>query len=159
MKFNIFVSNRFINAGGNYVDWDGLRSMMNSGIVGIGAHTYNHIDSRLIRNDELFNHEILDANREIEEELGIYPSDFCFPYGYYDRQIVNRLTEKKVYKRLYTSNCIRAVRISECDIVGRTGISTDDTMRIFKNKIMDRYRVIKYYSRFIGAQEIEINLL
>ena len=157
MKFNIFIANKYINQGGQFLDWNMLFAMVVSGIVGVGAHTYNHIDSKLIKTDEIFSNEITAANEEIEKELGFVPTDFCFPYGYYDEQIVNRLAEEQTYQRLYTSNTIEPVCLNDCVIIGRTGISTDDSIKVFRHKVRDHYRVMKYYSRMVGAGELEFH--
>ena len=157
MKFNIFISNKYINEGDKFLNWDQLRNMMSSGIVDIGAHTYNHIDSRLIDNDEIYRREIVDANLEIKAKLGFEPTDFCFPYGYYNKQIAERLTTEKTYKRIYTSNYIDMVKINNCIITGRIGISTEDTIYMFKHKVKGHYRIIKYYSRMIGAGLLELH--
>ena len=104
IKYNIFLAVGSIGIDDKYLSWQDIRAMYQSGLVDFGAHTYSHIDSRLIT-DANFSREVLEANAIIHRELGVDVSDFCLPFGYYNDTLLNYLDAKRCYKRVYTSDC------------------------------------------------------
>ena len=95
------------------------QEMLDSGLVGFGAHTFSHIDARKI-NEKNINLEIYRANEEIKDKLGIIVKDFCLPYGYYDNKTIMRLSRLKIYKRIYTSDGMKNIKLNnDVDIIGR----------------------------------------
>lgn len=143
MKFNIFLEVGAINKNQNYLTWDMVNEMKESGLVGFGAHTFNHVDARLI-NESNIDVEIHKANREIYNKTGLVVNDFCFPFGYYDNKIISLLDDINVYKRLYISDGRRINRKNTVDLIGRIGIEDDDNKNMFIAKLEGRYNLYYY---------------
>ncbi len=144
LKFNIFLEVGAINKKDNYLTWDMIREMKDSGLVGFGAHTFNHIDARLIDESNV-DVEIYKSNNIIFTETGINVKDFCFPYGYYDKRILNYLKKLDVYKRIYTSDGRKVTKYGNLYIIGRIGIENEDTLKEFKYKLEGRYNNFYYF--------------
>ena len=157
LKFNIFLEVGAINKKGNYLNWKMINEMIESGLVGIGAHTYTHKDARFIDRNN-FNKEILEANEEILRNTGVQVEDFAFPFGYYNKNIIKLLDELKVYKRLYTIDCRPTLKTNNTIIYGRVGISDDDSDNDFISKLAGRYDIYYfitwYFRRNIIRKEI-----
>ncbi len=70
------------------VGWDGqmtwpqLKEMLTHGMQ-MGSHTINHINlaQTLIASQDLSKHELLQAQKTLQENLGIPIQHFCYPYG------------------------------------------------------------------------------
>lgn len=138
LKFNIFLRVGAIGLKGDYITWDMVKEMKNSDLVGFGAHTYNHIDARLI-NESNVDMEIYKANNIIFRETGLKVKDFCFPYGFYNNKTLDYMDKLNVYRRMYTSDGRRLTRVGNSLIIGRVGIENEDTEKEFKYKLEGRY--------------------
>ena len=92
--------------------------------------------------------EIFKANEEISKNVGIIAEDFCFPYGAYNKNIINYLDRLNVYKRLYTSDGRRKIAKNNATIYGRIGIENSDSLEIFEKS----YKVnITFIIRFLDV--------
>lgn len=143
LKFNIFLTTNFIG-NKNYLTWQMIDEMFNSKLVGFGAHTHTHIDARDI-SEKNYNKEIFEVNNLICENIHSQINDFCFPYGYYNNQIITKLCNDEVYKRIYTSDKSPLKIINGCEIVGRLPINNDDDMDLFIKNIKGLYYGMYYY--------------
>ncbi len=150
LKFNIFLEVGAIGEKQNYLTWDMINEMADSGLVGFGAHTFNHIDARLI-NQSNVDVEILESNKIIFNETGLNVKDFCFPYGYYDNKIIDYLDELNIYKRLYTSDGRKLSKKNNVDIIGRVGIENEDEEKSFIFKLEGRYNHY-YYMKHLAKR-------
>lgn len=147
LKFNIFLEVKAIGKE-NYLTWDMVNEMKNSGLVCFGAHTYSHKDARFINNND-FEKEINYANKIIFYNTQLEVNDFCFPYGAYNTRIVTSLDESKLYKRLYTSDGRRILEKKNLIIIGRVGIENEDSKNVFSSKLEGRYNLYYFSSRFL----------
>ncbi|MFD1020179.1 polysaccharide deacetylase family protein [Thalassobacillus hwangdonensis] len=145
IKFNIFLTLDYIGTQ-NYLTWDMINEMYQSGYVEFGAHTKSHIDSRKI-NDANFASEIINVNDSIHKNSKIKVDDFCFPFGMYNENILQYLDNKKVYRRLYTSDMVNRGSMNYSKIVGRIGIRDEDTLKDFERKVKGHYSSIYYFKR------------
>lgn len=143
LKFNIFLEVGAIGNKENYLTWDMVNEMKDSSLVGFGAHTFSHIDARTI-DDNNVNLEIIKSNELIKEKTNLITKDFCFPYGYYNKETINYIEKLGVYDRLYTSDGISTINRNNIKIFGRVGIENEDSMEDFINKLEGRYDL--YYS-------------
>lgn len=145
LKFNIFINTKMIEENdSNYMTIDMVKEMYNSGIVEFGSHTHSHIDSKSVTEDQLIK-EINLCNEKIFDWLGYNTNDFCYPYGFYTKETNELLS--KYYSRIYTSDCKPLERKEDAIIRGRIGISTDDSIADFKNKLSGKYDVMYLYYR------------
>lgn len=146
LKFNIFLVSGSIGNSENYLTWDMVKEMNESGLVDFGAHTFSHIKVNKI-NENNFYEEIILSNELIEKHILRKVDDFCFPYGYYDKRFTQKLCDKRIYKRLYTSDYKHATVINGCNYIGRAGISAQNTLEHFIKKISGLYNGMYYYSK------------
>ncbi|WP_346873778.1 polysaccharide deacetylase family protein [Clostridium sp. UBA5988] len=145
LKFNIFICPKMIeNKHPEYLSKDMLDEMYKSGLVEFGSHTYSHVDASLSTEEELLG-EIQNCNKKISEWLGYSTKDFCYPYGKYTKKTSPLLSN--YYERIYTSDCKPLTTIGKAKERGRIGISTDDSLKDFRNKLNGRYNILFYYYR------------
>lgn len=121
-----------------FLTWSMVETMVASGLVEFGAHTYDHIDARKIDKTN-WERQIVMTNDIIAKHTGQIPRDFCFPCGLFDQRIVKLLSNAGTYDRLYTSMRHFDKQIGTVLLKGRIAISDDDSMRIFKNKVRGNY--------------------
>jgi len=91
------------------IPWDRLRRMAEQGHC-IGCHTATHGDlARRVKGEtdaayeERLDREIADARAVIEAHLGCQILHFCYPYGYYNTNVVARLRRAQ-YRTAVTVN-------------------------------------------------------
>ena len=140
LKYNIFLEVGNIGVNEKYLDWTKVREMYESGIVGFGAHTVNHISMKDPQIDN-YDFEINEANRVIERELGFIPVDFCYPYGYYSKDSNEYLTKNSTYQRIYTSDLRYSYEMNDKIIFGRNSVNSDESFKVFKNKLRGNYNI------------------
>lgn len=140
LKYNVFLAVEKIGTDPDYLTWEQVREMHQSGLVGFGAHTYTHCNMKSLDGIDL-NKEIHQANTIIKEHLGIDTKDFCFPYGAYSYDSIDRIIAKNVYDRIYTSDLNYTTDRNGVLIFGRNGISCNEPMTVFKHKLNGDYNV------------------
>lgn len=144
LNYNVFLTVGEIGVNQEYLTWDMVREMHESRLCGFGAHTYTHPDmSDLSKVD--FDKEVNKANSVFEKEMGYYPEDFCYPFGYYSEESNLRLEKESIYKRIYTSKKMYSYEQNGRLIFGRNGISTDDTDGVFQRKVKGYMNILKVY--------------
>lgn len=74
----------------DYMSWDDLKRMVDSGVVSAYDHTWSHANIVAL-SDEKAKYEILTAKQQLEERLGIKVNIFAYPYGSEDSRTVNIL--------------------------------------------------------------------
>ena len=140
LKYNIYLAVGRIGSDSNYLTWDMVRSMHDSGLVGFGVHTFSHANVADI--SKVDPHlEFEKANEEFNKQLGYEPEDFCYPYGAYSENSNEYLCSNTIYKRLYTSRLMFSYPQRGKLIMGRNGISNEDPFRVFKAKLKGEYNV------------------
>lgn len=151
LNFNIFLNTRMVEEGEpEFMTVDMVKAMHRSGIVEFGSHTHSHINTNLVRKEELI-HEVLACNSRLEKWLGYSPEDFCYPYGAYTAR--NHEVLARYYKRIYTSDAKPQEEINGAYVRGRVGIKTYDTDYTFKNKLAGNYDVMYLlYKRRYGKR-------
>ncbi len=148
LKYNIFLAVGKIGTDPQYLTWDQVREMKASGIVGFGAHTFNHVNMSIYEQVDV-KHEIHDANRMIKEETGINVKDFCFPYGAYSQASIDGLIAEKAYERIYTSDLNYSYPYNNTIIFGRNGISCTESDSVFKNKVYGYFNVFSSITKML----------
>ena len=138
IKYNIFLAVGEISNNPDYLTWEQVRDMHNSGLVGFGAHTYSHVSMKDI--DEVDTQkEIEEANNIIFNEIGFYPIDFCYPYGQFTEDSNTFLLENTKYKRIYTSEHDFSYNVGEKIVFGRSSINSAESFKTFVNKLNGKY--------------------
>ncbi len=142
IKYNIYLTIGEISNNPEYLTWDMVRQMHDSGLVGFGVHTFTHphvadmtdIDPQL---------EFAQANEVFQKELGYEPLDFCYPYGSCSEKSHEYLTTKTNYKRIYTSSMMYSYEQNGRVVFGRNGINNDEAFGVFKAKLSGYFNVWK----------------
>lgn len=142
IKYNIYLTIGEIGKNPDYLTWDLVRQMHDSGWVGFGVHTFTHphvadmkdIDPQL---------EFVQANEVFQKELGYEPLDFCYPYGDCSKKAHEYLTTQTNYQRIYTSTMMYSYEQNGRIIFGRNGISNDETFGVFRAKLNGYFNVWK----------------
>ena len=140
IKYNIYLEAGNVGQNGEYLSWDMVREMKDSGIVGFGAHTYTHPDMSdisKINPDKEFN----EANKKITDETGIIPKDFCYPYGKWSENSNKYIIKNTDYTRIYTSNMMYSYEQNGKIIFGRNSINGDRPFSVFKNMLKGNYNI------------------
>lgn len=138
IKYNIFLAVGEISNNPDYLTWDQIREMHNSGLVGFGAHTYSHVSMKDIEEIDT-QKEIYEANEKIFKEIGVYPTDFCYPYGQFTEDSNTFLLENTKYKRIYTSEHDFSYNVGEKIVFGRNSINSSEDFKTFRNKLNGKY--------------------
>lgn len=139
IKYNIFLTVGKIGSDAAYLNWEQVRQMQESGVVGFGVHTMTHpdlsqfdgIDTRM---------EFDEADRLFRQETGRPALDFCYPFGKYG-QASNDYLSYCPYHRIYTSDLDYSRQRAGQIFFGRAAISADDSMDIFSNKVKGYYNI------------------
>lgn len=134
LKYNVFLTVGEIGINPEYMTWEMVREMHDSGVVGFGVHTYTHPSMADLTKVD-FHHEVKDADILFEEEMGYKPLDFCYPFGYYSEESNLRLEKESGYQRIYTSQRLYSYTQNGRIVFGRNGISTDYPLYYFKKKV------------------------
>lgn len=67
--------------------WPELRELARAGVE-IGSHSLKHpVLTRL--SDELLQEEVVGSKKRIEDETGVLPRSFCYPYGAFDDRVAS----------------------------------------------------------------------
>lgn len=124
---NLYVSTAFVDSGELYpaagvpLSWNGLREVVSTGLVTIGAHTHNHalLDRCSV---DVARYELEMCDERIAEELGVEATHFAYPKAVAARGAV----EREVRKR-YRSAAIAGTRANSS--------RTFDVHRLFRSPI------------------------
>lgn len=138
IKYNIFLEGKNVGTNPKYLTWEMVKEMYESGIVGFGAHTYNH-PSMADVNLEGYAQEVSKTNEIIKEKLGYIPKDFCYPFGKYSEESNEYMVKNTPYERIYTSDLRFSYEKEGKIIFGRSSINSDESFRVFKNKLKANY--------------------
>ena len=68
------------------LDWDELRTLRGQGVE-LGSHTHTH-PALTSASDERIREELRKSSAELEAELGEVPRTICYPYGLFDRRVL-----------------------------------------------------------------------
>lgn len=142
LKYNIYLTIGEISNNPNYLTWEMVRRMHDSGLCGFGVHTYTHPDMSDLNKIDL-ELEVTKADTKFIQELGFKPLDFCYPFGYYSEASNEYLSSRTEYKRIYTSAMLYSYLQNHAVIFGRNGISNSESFKVFKGKLKGYYNIWK----------------
>lgn len=95
-----YIITDYIEKGNpRYLAWDQVREMKAGG-MNIGSHTLTHPDLEKCTTDRV-NRELVDSKKLIEDKIGSEVTDFCYPSGKYNQEIVTQV-ENAGYKTATT---------------------------------------------------------
>ena len=88
-----------LNVRKELMSWEDLRFIADKGYR-IGSHTMTHKDLTKLSDRDL-EREVFDSKKLLEDRLGMEVDTFCYPYGYFDRRVVE-VVKKAGYKYAFT---------------------------------------------------------
>lgn len=155
IKINIFLTYNFINSD-NYLSSDQIQEMQESGLVEFGYHTNTHCDCRLITDNDMFEKEIVEGLKSTEIIVKKKITEFCYPYGYYNKDIIQMISKHNLFKHQFLSNYIKPLPIGDCVVCGRIGIDNNWDIDTFEKTIKGKYRIMHYYSKIrVGVPRVK----
>lgn len=132
-KFKIRCT--FFLITGKNIDWEAIDEMHNNGFS-IGSHGVNHIDLTTLSNEEIV-YELIQSKKMIENNIKTCVNYFSFPYGMYNKKIINMAIEAG-YKALFTTDS----KINNADkiniILHRLTVKTNTSFESFAKLILNR---------------------
>ena len=117
-----------------------VRLMHEEGMVGFGVHSYSHPDMGDWGTINV-EREFTVSDRVFMHELGYKPLDFCYPFGRYSDESNDYIATHLDYRRIYTSRMMYSYRNNGRLIMGRSGISNDESFHIFRAKLKGYFNV------------------
>ncbi len=73
------------------LSWDNIREMALNGIS-FGSHTCNHWSLNKLSADKI-SYELVESKKRFENELQQEVTSFCYPYGRYNKQVVEQVKQ------------------------------------------------------------------
>ena len=147
MKGNVFLATRFVDKDSDFLTWEMVRELQETGMFSFGAHTHNHVDIRSLSESD-FVIEMNQCDFEIKKRLNYRPIAFCMPYGKYDSASIRSLLNSRNYLYIFASHYGQATQpLLQNKLIPRIGIQNEDTQDIFKKKIDGRYNWKGYFQR------------
>ena len=139
IKGNVYLPTAYIGNDGHFMDWDMVKSLCDSGLFEMQAHTHNHTDIRAYSDEDMIN-EINTSSGILSRELGFEPTAFCIPFGMYDRKSIAKLRKTNKYKYILGSYYGRASENKlSSGVLPRIGISNDDSIEKFVDKLAGKF--------------------
>jgi peptidoglycan/xylan/chitin deacetylase (PgdA/CDA1 family) len=100
LPFTLFLATRYVGGrmqwdgstakeGGAALSWPQIREFVESGLCTIGNHTHSHVHPDRLTTDEL---DVCSA--QIDEELGVRPDHFAYPWGIRAEHIEDELRRR-----------------------------------------------------------------
>lgn len=80
VKAVVFLITDFIGTQPDYMTWDHVRQLHQSGLVEFGSHTCSHARLRQLTDEQILR-ELTQSKKVIEEQLGAPCISFCYPFG------------------------------------------------------------------------------
>ncbi len=80
IKAVVFLITDFIGTQPDYMTWEQIKQLQQSGLVEFGSHTCSHARLRQLSNAEVLR-ELTESKKIIEEKLGVPCLSFCYPFG------------------------------------------------------------------------------
>ena len=135
IKGNVYLPTAYIGVEQEFMNWEMVEKMYSTGDWYFAAHTHNHVDIRSLTRVQV-EEEVNKSRKEFQKHLGYVPRAFCIPYGTFNNRSIKLIKATGNYKYILGSfyGFGETGRL-EKDVLPRIGISNDDTMDIFRNKL------------------------
>lgn len=109
-----------------YMTWDDLRDMSHNPLVSIYNHTWSHMSMGATDRATIEN-EVMTAQKQLEENLGVKNPIFVYPYGSYSPLAIQVLREKGFTAAVTTIQgslqCESAIMEMQRTRIGNTSLS------------------------------------
>ena len=112
--------------------WSQIAEMASTGLVTIGAHTHRHIDLR-DTDAEVIEEELDHSNKLIEDRLGVDPTSFAYPWGYWS-EAADSLVRSR-YQTAVLGGRAAVDVVSDAHLINRIPIQRSDGTQFFRRKL------------------------
>ncbi|HEX6301743.1 MAG TPA: polysaccharide deacetylase family protein [Acidimicrobiia bacterium] len=137
--------------GGEPLTWSDLETMLDSGLMTVGAHTHSHVDVRRTEADAL-SEDLDNCDRLIERHLGRPPRHFAYPWGYWSDSAESLVRER------YETAALAAVSSIDANTdpyrLPRIPIQKSDGIAFFKRKIRTGLRAEEWMRQRIKGYSV-----
>ena len=82
-----------------HLSWEQIRTLASEGIE-IASHSINHVDLRNL-DDKQLEYEVAGSKKMIEDKLGLPVKHFSYPFGRYDRRVIDTVKQAG-YEKAFT---------------------------------------------------------
>ena len=124
--------------GAEPLSWDQIETMVESGLVTIGAHTHRHLDLRNLSVDEVED-ELGTSDDLIEMRLGVRPAHFAYPWGFWSPSSHRPVTDR------YSSAALAGSRGAKGELdphlLRRYPVQLSDGFRFFRARLRGGLRL------------------
>ena len=128
----IDTPDRFQTWPGNPLTWDQVCSMIDSGLVTVGAHTHTHPDMRQMANEAVVD-ELDRSNDLIAKRTGVVPEHFTYPKGWWAAEAHDAVTARYLTATLGGGRSID--ELSDLHMLNRVPLQRSDASRLFSQKL------------------------
>lgn len=134
---NIYLPTAYIDNDSKFMTWEQVKQLHGKGAFQMQAHTHDHLDVRTL-DAEGMQTQITASDRLFSEKLGYLPEAFCLPFGTYDRRSAKIIQDTGRYAYILGSY-YGGIGAGKCNgVLPRIGISNDDTLETFIDKLEGR---------------------
>ena len=154
-KATIFITTNFVGKQntefGNYLDWQEIKDMKESGIFSFGCHSFSHKNLTLL-NESTLNTEIKIAKEIMEDKLKERINSFAYPFGWFNSFNRNVKDEVKKEGFLYAFTGIFGVNTRKTDpfCLKRMRISWFDELDELRKKTNGSYDWFSFYQKMVS---------
>ena len=137
-KGNVYLPTKLIGLSDAHMTWGNVEQLWQTGDWYFAAHTHSHTDIRFLSADR-FSKELRLSDEAFLQHLGYRPEVFCIPFGMYDNASIKLLRELGRYRLVLGSYYgFASIRKAERTVLPRIGISNDDSIDVFADKLSGR---------------------
>jgi peptidoglycan/xylan/chitin deacetylase (PgdA/CDA1 family) len=151
-KATIFLTTGFIGKSREYLDWDDVKYIMESGVFSAGGHSLSHKKLSTLSPDEL-SMELTSSKKVLEDQLKRPVDLFAYPFGCYGSfdARVKDLLRSSGYKAAFTTIAGFNTRATGPFEIRRTRISWFDDKREFLKELSGAYDWYKIWQKISTA--------
>lgn len=139
IKGNVYLPTAYIGKDPKFMSWEMVQSLYITNDWYFAAHTHNHVDIRKL-DEKSAKKEISLSHEEISQHLGYTPDVFCMPYGAFDKRSADLVRKIGNYQYILGSfyGAINVKQLGNA-VLPRIGVSNDDTIEKFEDKLNGKY--------------------
>ncbi len=146
LPFTIYLATESIETGiplgpaegADPLTWDQIGVMLESGLVTVGAHTHRHSDLRKL-STEAVEEELGLSDDLIEMRLGVRPTHFAYPWGFWSSSADSPVKER--YSSAALAGSRRPTKDLNPHLLRRYPIQLSDGFRFFRARLRGGLRL------------------
>ncbi len=138
------------DTGAEPLSWDHVGEMLRGGLMSVGAHTHTHLDLRNATRSQV-EHEISTSDTLIRDRLGVDPSHFAYPWGYWSEMADGVIREH--YRTAVLAGTPRPAAHPDPYLIHRYPIQLSDSFTFFRPRLRGGLRLEEAVRRRIGEYD------